>query len=224
MPATLNESCSCSFRASSVHPSSIPLDRTSTSIARRPSIFHHFFPILLEALRSVVAATTAWLVLITRQSFVNTRPTTLITIARQSFVSACLALSCFCLIVPHKPMTWLVPNCVSVGCGAGLASPNHAAEPRPRRSASASASTRLSQGSHTRPESRLLERISPKPGWEGSALRNTVQGKKKGTLVSGVYHGGAANAASSPCHVSPSPSLSDYHQVRPFDGSIKACS
>jgi hypothetical protein len=146
MPATLNESCSCLFRASSVHASSIPLDPTSTSIARRPSFFHHFFLTLFEASRSVVAATTAWLVLITRHGFVNTRPTTLITIARQSFVSACLALSCFCLIVPHKPMTWLVPNCVSVGSGADLASPDHAAELRPRRAASASASvsTRLS--------------------------------------------------------------------------------
>jgi hypothetical protein len=146
MSATLDESCPCLFRASSVHPSFIPLDRTSTSIARRPSFFHHFFLILVEGLRSVVAATTAWLVLITWHSFVNTRPIALSPIARQSFVSACLVLSCFCLIALYKLMTWLVPNCILVGRGADLASPDHAAELRPRRpaSASASASARLS--------------------------------------------------------------------------------
>jgi hypothetical protein len=122
MSAILNESRSCLSRASSAHASSIPLDPTSNSIARRPSFFHHFFPILFEASRSVVAATTAWLVVITRHSFVNTRPTMLIPIARQSFVSACLALSCFCLIALYKLMTWLVPNCIPVGRGADLAS------------------------------------------------------------------------------------------------------
>jgi hypothetical protein len=146
MSASLDESCWCFSRASPFILLRSPEIRPLLLLRVIHHLFHHFFPILFEALRSVVAAMTAWLVLITRQSFVNTRPTTLITIARQSFVSACLALSCFCLIALYKPMTWHVPNCISVGCGADLASPDHAAELRPRRpaSASASASTRLS--------------------------------------------------------------------------------
>jgi hypothetical protein len=140
---------------------------------------------LFEALRSVVAATTAWLVLITRHGFVNTRPTTLSPIARQSFVSACLALSCFCLIALYKPMNWLVPNCISMGCRADLASPNHAAEPRPRRSASASASTRLS---HTTRVKAAQEHQSK--AWVGGFCTSQHgEGKSKVTLVSGVFRG-----------------------------------
>jgi hypothetical protein len=185
--ATLN-SCSCSLRP----PSSIPSCRISTFIARQSSSSGHFFLILLEALRSVVAATAAWLVLITRQSFVNTRPITLSPIARQSFVSACLVLSCFCLIALHKPMTWLVPNCILVDRGADLASPDHAAELRPRRPASASASTRLS---HTTRVKAAQENQLQSLG--GRVPHFATQCRVKVMLVSEVFRGGAPNAASS---------------------------
>jgi hypothetical protein len=139
--ATLN-SCSCSLRP----PSSIPSCRISTFIARQSSSFSHFFMILLEALRSVVAATAAW----------------------------------------------LVPNCILVDRGADLASPDHAAELRPRRPASASASTRLS---HTTRVKAAQENQLQSLG--GRVPHFATQCRVKVMLVSEVFRGGAPNAASS---------------------------
>jgi hypothetical protein len=72
------------------------------------------------------------------------------------------------------------------------------------------------QDPHTRPESRLLKSISPKPGWEGSALRNKVQGK--GNVGFGSFS--MAEPSTLLLHV-PHVSLphSNYRQASPFGGS-----
>jgi hypothetical protein len=50
------------------------------------------------------------------------------------------------------------------------------------------------QAPYTRLESRLLRSISPKPGWEGSALCHKVQGK--GNVGFDNLYGGAFDATS----------------------------
>lgn len=100
-------------------------------------------------------------------------PTALISIARLSFVFACLVISCFCLIA--LPSSWpglsrIVSSSVVLLTWLVLIT---------RQSFALVVLPLLlpRQDPHTRPESRLLTSISPKPGREGSALRHKVQGK-----------------------------------------------